>query len=341
MSSMSEVRQACDRCHTKKLKCTRQPNSISCMRCSRVNADCHFSPVTRPNRMPPGGESAYSSSGAGSDLGADWFNNYPASNHLNGLLAAATGSAPAHDAPLDMDSLPQIMSMLDKIWRGLPPAEMCHISLRDMGQHIEYIAGAAFVGSVLDQVLSVAQQLQTLYHKAVTDATASGHEAGDVGCMTADCIHLQQGAEGGGTRRVDYTALTLLAACHLRLLDILDSISTHGKLCLKMADAVPLAERPQFLLPQLQMGSFVLSQDKMAGMIITMLVDQQRGLVKAAKQLAQCFPNIESQNREVMRRMCEVQNAAATERANTTLSEFSAMGEMFAKVDVFGPGNTV
>lgn len=234
---MSNARQACDRCHGKKLKCTRQPDSSCCMRCAKSNSDCKFSPVSRPNRMPFGGESISTSSATTMDQGGNqdgdqWFTVYPTlSNQINGFGSLAL-SAPEESQGLA--ALPQLMATLDEIWRGLPPADACHISLQDMGQYLEYIAGATFIGSILDQVLSCAQRLRQIYPSAVTDATTARHathHAAGTGCTTEDCIHMQPLPPAGSSGTpIDYTALMFLAACHLRLLDIIGSVARHGKL---------------------------------------------------------------------------------------------------------------
>lgn len=318
------------------------------MRCAKANSDCIFSPISRPNRMPFGGESTSTSSATtmdqgGNQAGDQWFTSYPTlSNQINGF-----GNLAMH-APKEsqgLSSLPQLMVTLDEIWRGMPPADACHISLQDMGQYLEYIAGATFIGSILDQVLSCAQKLRQSYPSAVTDATTAKHTTHDAAgtrCTTEDCIHLQPPPPAGsGGTPIDYTALMLLAACHLRLLDIIGSLARHGKLCLEMANAVQPSERPQFLLPQLQMGSFVLSQDKTANMLISMFVDQQQSLVKAATLLGPSIRCRKAGDESLAERMFEVQHTLVIERASSTLKDFVEMRNAFASIDIFGTDNVV
>ncbi|KAI9896313.1 hypothetical protein N3K66_008485 [Trichothecium roseum] len=45
---MSDLRQACDRCHGKKLRCPKLPGSRVCTRCAKAGVPCVFSPPTRP-----------------------------------------------------------------------------------------------------------------------------------------------------------------------------------------------------------------------------------------------------------------------------------------------------
>ncbi|KAJ2981193.1 hypothetical protein NQ176_g2176 [Zarea fungicola] len=285
-------------------------------------------PVSRPNRMPFGGESISTSSATTMDQGGNqdgdqWFTVYPTlSNQINGFGSLAL-SAPEESQGLA--ALPQLMATLDEIWRGLPPADACHISLQDMGQYLEYIAGATFIGSILDQVLSCAQRLRQIYPSAVTDATTARHathHAAGTGCTTEDCIHMQPLPPAGSSGTpIDYTAETRQA--------------------LEMANAVPPSERPQFLLPQLQMGSFVLSQDKTANMLISMFVDQQQSLVEAATQLGPSIRRRIAGNDSLLERMFEVQHTLVMERAGGTLNDFMEMRDAFASVDVFGTDNVV
>lgn len=329
MAAMPEVRQACDRCHSKKLRCTRRNDMERCVRCAKANASCTFSPATKPNRMPQGGDSSSSSSTGG--VGFDWFGSYPTANGIEAGLGE-----PVQGAPTGLASLPELMCTLDGLWHGMPAADVCHISLQDMGQYLQYLAGATFIGSVLDQVLAATQKLQDVYHLAIKDSATAKCDAPSTGCSSDSCMHLQSSTDSASSAEIDFTALTLLVACHLRLLDILGNISKHGSLCLKMANSLPPAERPQFPFPQLQMGSFVMSQDKMAGTIITMTIDQQHSLLKSATQLTESTQCSGPQENSALARMQSMQNAALLERANTTLDAFKKMAEMFADVDLLG-----
>lgn len=49
---MSDLRQACDRCHGKKLRCPKLPGSRVCARCAKAGVPCVFSPPTRPAHQP-------------------------------------------------------------------------------------------------------------------------------------------------------------------------------------------------------------------------------------------------------------------------------------------------
>lgn len=336
MASSSETRQACDRCHGKKLRCTRQADSDKCARCAKASTDCVFSPIARPYRLPHTSASASSSSGAPSDLGSDWFAGYPTRSQLNGNGLTGTGQ----DAQQGIVALPQVITTLDTIWRNMPPADACHVSLQDIGQYLEYIAGASFVGSVLDQVLSTAQQLKHMYSAANKDTVATENVNAGQHCTTDNCVHLHPSIEKSSSNLVDHAALTLMAACHLRLLDILGNIAKHGKLCSEMANAMPVEERPQFPLPHMQMGSFVVPQEKMAGMIISMLVDQQQGLIKAATQHGEILKKITTMTDTSLRNMLGVQNAVVLERATVVLNDFTAMGDVFSTLDLFGSGNS-
>ncbi|KAJ3498949.1 hypothetical protein NLG97_g713 [Lecanicillium saksenae] len=332
MTSAAETRQACDRCHGKKLKCIRQAQDPSCVRCAKASATCTFSPATRPTRLPQTGESTSSSSATASDWGNEWFSSYPALNQPIGSSLTGAGQ----DAEHGIAALPQVMGTLDAIWRGMPPPDACHISLEDMGQYLEYIAGATFIGSVLDQVLSAAQKLQKMYFHAIKDGTKATSDSNNTGCTTQNCVHLRPSGEPDSVNRADYTTLTLLTACHLRLLDILSSIAKHGKLCLEMANAVPPEERPQFLLPHMQMGSFVVPQEKMASMIITMLIDQQESLIKSTKQLGRYANCAEERTRASLGHMFAVQSEVLLEQATIVLNDFRAMGDIYSSVDLFG-----
>ncbi|KAJ6788081.1 hypothetical protein PWT90_02528 [Aphanocladium album] len=332
MTNATEMRQACDRCHGKKLKCIRQTEGPSCVRCSKAKADCIFSPATRPNRLPQAVDSTSSSSAAASDWGNEWFGSYPASNEPNGNSAVEAGNEAQHG----IAALPQVMSTLDAIWRGMPPPDACHISLEDVGQYLEYIAGATFIGSVLDQVLSTAQKLQAVYSDATRNGATATNNSNNTGCTTQNCVHLHPSAGVDSVNHIDYTTLTLLTACHMRLLDILSSIAKHGKLCLEMANAVPPEQRPQFLLPHMQMGSFVVPQEKMASMIITMLIDQQKRLLQSVKKLGEEVKNLQGDVESSLGRVFGMQNAVLLEQATTVLNDFKAMGDVYSTIDLFG-----
>lgn len=102
-----------------------------------------------------------------------------------------------------------------------------------------------------------------------------------------------------------------------------------------MASAVPPAERPQFLLPHMQLGCFVVSQDRMASMPIAMLVDQLRGLVQEASQLGENVRNVAKETNVSLKRMFVVQNAVLLEQASAVLTDFKEMDDSFANIDLF------
>ena len=64
---MADLRQACDRCHSKKLRCTKTPDTLVCVRCLKAGVPCIFSPPTRSLRNGAGAHDSY-----GSNLSFDW-----------------------------------------------------------------------------------------------------------------------------------------------------------------------------------------------------------------------------------------------------------------------------
>ncbi|TQV97005.1 hypothetical protein IF1G_04245 [Cordyceps javanica] len=201
----------------------------------------------------------------------------------------------------------------------MPSADAYHVSLQEIEQYLGSTAGATLIGYMLDQVLSAAQQPQETYSIIMATATT----------LSAATSSTENEPDG----HVDYTALTLLTACHLRLSRYSWQWHKARKI---VANAVLPAERQHFLLPHLQMGTFAVPQDRMASMVIMMLIDQQQGLVTEVTRLEEDVQQRARDSNDSLKRIFGVQNTVLLERAVVLLDDFKQMGEILARVDLFG-----
>lgn len=317
---MSDLRQACDRCHDKKLRCQRAPGAPTCGRCSKANAVCIFSPPTRALRPEP------------QHVPFDWssllqldqsqvpdpgFAPTPAQSSSN----ASDGTEPGVAA-----QLADMTVSLDGIWNRLKSQNFHHASPEQLRHYVDKLSNELGLHLTLEQLLLHSQRLVELY----ADATKAAIQAiappeSDEACVIPDCIHREHASlRDIVPRSADIALINLLLACHNRLLDVFIALAEHGKMCSNMVSACPPDYEPQFDIPQLRMGAFVAPKDAAASMLLSMLIELHERLMSKNVALSSAVSLLSvgvPKQVQMVNLLCEV----LQERSTIILSEYEAL----------------
>ncbi|KAF4616217.1 hypothetical protein G7Y89_g15189 [Cudoniella acicularis] len=122
MAEEIRLRAACDRCHSQKLRCPRQPGQDVCGRCAKAHRSCVFSPF-RQKKLPEGD---HGSSGANSEIiqsnqSASHSRSDENSSKRKRVVSVDLNQEITFGGPLTGNSPPPTGDALDHCW-NLDPA---------------------------------------------------------------------------------------------------------------------------------------------------------------------------------------------------------------------------
>ncbi|RFU72069.1 transcription factor aceii [Trichoderma arundinaceum] len=323
-----DLRQACDRCHDKKLRCPRPPGSLCCSRCTKANVTCVFSPPTRPLRYPVN----HNHNNGG--ISFDWpdlmvLEQQQQQQQQQGQQGQQTPSQVFETQPQTIsDRLTAVLCGLDRMLQSVPSSlDMHHISRQYLRDYADNVGDTFDLQSILDGLLHHAQDLASLYPEATSasiNKRATAPES-DAACTIPDCIHQDRTSlHTTPLPKLDHALLNLLMACHIRLLDIMDTLAEHGQMCAFMVATLPPDYDPKFAVPEIRVGSFIAPTNTAATMLISVLLELQRALVGRVKDMsavvaqARDHPGAAREAR-VISLQCEI----LQERAEATLGELT------------------
>ncbi|KAJ4246601.1 hypothetical protein NW762_013543 [Fusarium torreyae] len=330
---MADLRQACDRCHSKKLRCTKIPGSTVCTRCAKAGVTCLFSPPARSLRQPD--HVAFDWSPL---LGLDEPTINPTPNidqnvntdiNLDHLMTAPPVTEDVNSATstqsTEVSQLTDLMASLDRLQHHFPTSARQHLSRREMK---EFMNACKFdLGAFLEELLQLSQKLLSLYPNVLKRL-----EPEDTTCDVPDCIHnSQEFTRRGSGLSIDQPLIHLLLACHLRLLDLFENIVNHGRMCAHALPLLPKDYEPTFDIPEIRIGSFVAPKISAASMMIAMVIELQTSLNARAHQLHDTVSSAvghESRAAKILGLQCESLN----ESAATTLTDLYSLRDSLLKL---------
>lgn len=345
---MADLRQACDRCHGMKLRCQKPLGSPVCTRCAKAGTPCAFSPPTRPLRSgPPSHDAAAAAAFDWSALMAvdaghapaafvpqpppplfqsslAWTPPSPANDNGNNRVNGGT-DAQSRPALSQAAQLADMMVSLDNLWRKFPGQEVHHIPRAQLRQYADTVGEKFELKPTLELLLEYTQQLAMLYPDIVRTATARAVDPDADACTIIDCVHHDRGEfKPRYIPKVDYALLSLLMACHQRILDILETLTEHGRLCAYMTAQLPKGYDPKFDIPELRIGSFITPKDSAASMVVSLLFELQSLLIKKSKDLETTLVVVRSDSPrqvEILATQCEI----VKERGEVTLDQLKML----------------
>lgn len=309
MPGLARTRLACDRCHSQKLRCPKQPGSVICTRCLKANTPCTYSP---PGTISTCGDGSF---GIVADLMAvdeslqdngffNWdFNSFlPQETELsNGgsgpneqsIPALSTSSLPT-DEPTDpaflcTSRLTELLLDMGRLWAKMPVKSTLHLAQRNSHEeHVKNLTDKIASKAVLEGIFALAQQLVDLYPDATTIALPPDTGANPA-CDIPDCTHslelptaldeIEKHVSGRDeTPKTDLPLANLLASCHARLLDLVDCFFLLVTSCIRVTVASPDRREPEFDGPEMRVGSFVPPKTAAVSMQIALLKHLMVGL---------------------------------------------------------------
>ncbi|KAI5458222.1 hypothetical protein BGZ63DRAFT_427486 [Mariannaea sp. PMI_226] len=288
---MAELRQACDRCHSKKLKCPKQPGSVVCVRCAKASVQCIFSPPTRSLR------SGIVQQPHLDGLDFDWpsllsFDQVPTGITGNSANQPFVTTPPVSDNvdgdPSPVALLANLMTSLDYLHEEFPASVVHkHLTVEYMKSFSQSVEGKLNLEKSVELLLQRGQELSQLYPKVLLRVNHRiNRPVGNESCTLPDCVHkMRQSLQTRQPPILDHSLINLLIACHMRFIDILDNIMDLGRLCSHVFSKLPKDHEPNYDIPEIRIGSFVAPRESAVSLITTMMVELQSSLKSQSEEL--------------------------------------------------------
>lgn len=339
---MADLRQACDRCHDKKLRCLKVPgHPASCTRCLKAGVPCAFSPPTKPSgpafrreqwasiQNPEGlqaadvtphwtelvdfgqAETTYDAFSQAPFAVPDPMDEVPDATAVPSTTQTrpalqpvqnGTGASSSSEARIQLAAM---INGLESTNQRLAALGNFHVSKDHIQEWAEEFRKTIDLSNTLESLLTHTQNLSALYTTVSELSSSASHPRHQDDCRIPNCIHEYMQVQSGASSLIrDYTLINLLFACHLKLLDSLDTILGHAHTCSHAIITIPKAQEPQFDIPEIRIGSFVAPRGAAASLFTTMLFqllvdlqDKNRGLARSFN--ANSLGNGASASREI------------------------------------------
>jgi hypothetical protein len=226
------------------------------------------------------------------------------------------------------ERLAALLSGLDRMLQGLPSSlDMHHVPRQDLRDYADNVGDNFDLQSTLDNLLHQAQDLASLYPEATSASMSRRATApeSDAICTVPGCIHQDRTSlHTTPLPKLDHALLNLLMACHIRLLDIMDTLAEHGRMCAYMVATLPPDYDPKFAVPEIRVGSFVAPSSTAASMLLSVLLELQTVLVDRIKDTSAVVAQLRdrpgaAREARVVTLQCEI----LQERAENTLGELT------------------
>lgn len=196
------------------------------------------------------------------------------SSHQAATAEALETEAEAEPAPACGRTLAELQVDIDATLGILPTPPLLHLPADDdatVAARLAEMVPRLSTRSFMEHIFVVIQRLTDLYPEAVDEAlgTASGRppRQEEEPCQIPNCVHRHElpleFAAGLDETALQYSDVVVdlalagqLVSCHLRLLDVLDRLVLYALSCFRLKAAASQVRHPDFLLPELKVGSF-------------------------------------------------------------------------------------
>ncbi|KAI1124058.1 hypothetical protein F5Y10DRAFT_38888 [Nemania abortiva] len=309
------LRSSCDRCHSQKLKCPKEPGTATCSRCRKAGSHCVFSPAGPAWRRSPAhvaydGDSDVlhqqrSQGDGGLDLQPTTWP--PPSFHVSDLSMAdldcvfpplsdpTRGTTSPDPRSTCVRQLSAIAVEIHDVSVEIGPAASLHLRKGSdpeelYSQHVVHVSHSRCI----EQLFALAQRLIDLYPDLLRLLSGESNPCRVGDCQDPDCLHnshlpedftdvFREAAPARG--RIDMFLFNLLAASHGKVADVLDYIIDATKFCAKVTAASPDLIQPRLHIPELRVGNFVASATSASSMQATLFAHMTSVLMENAKSL--------------------------------------------------------
>ncbi|RYP62894.1 hypothetical protein DL771_009543 [Monosporascus sp. 5C6A] len=340
------LRTSCDRCHSQKLRCPKEPGIATCTRCLKAGARCVFSPAGPAARravstVVPVYEDAFSFQASvddGLDTQFDWQQldfgcALPTTPEITqdgqpetAREAASSGASASDSRSAHVRQLTTLAADLDKVYREMPATPAVHMSGdRPFEGFMSRYTEKYNQERCLEQLFSAGQILIDIYPH-IMEILPKEPEA--VICLDGDCIHLSSDVHSsnretcqsrGVAQNLDIFLLNILVLCHSRLLDVFGNLLSHVHVCAKITMAYPNGGEPKVHIPELRVGNFVAPASSASMMQVVLLTHIASVLKTRAEQLGRKVTEAlgnghDDKQSRMLRLQCEILEESAKSR---------------------------
>ncbi|KAI8961176.1 hypothetical protein F5Y11DRAFT_348817 [Daldinia sp. FL1419] len=304
------LRSSCDRCHSHKLKCPKQPGVPTCTRCLKAGATCTFSPAgVSTRRMTQATNLAYMNSDVDMSMQFDW----PSLDLENVLVTPPE---------FPQDSLPdQQIEQAETVSHD--PRSTCVRLLTSLAVDIDQVSISL---SVVSHVHVPKDRPIEEYHdkfienngRSVLSVLFDRPDSPD--CQDPDCFHESElpndiaaffSAQGDDKNEIDTFLFNLLVSCHGKVVDAMGTIINCAKTCTQVTLASPDLVEPHVHAPEVRVGNFVATHTSASTMQTVLLIHIASVLVGYAQQLTKKVATIveaeqDSKQAQMLKLQCEL-----------------------------------
>ncbi|KAI2782530.1 hypothetical protein F4815DRAFT_443050 [Daldinia loculata] len=323
------LRSSCDRCHSQKLKCPKQPGVATCTRCLKAGATCIFSPAGLSTRRAlPASNLTYLNGDLDMNMQFDW----PPLEFENALVTPpevsqeslpdqqVEQSEPASQDPRStyVRLLTSLAVEVDQVSITLSSVSHVHVPKnRPIGEyHDKFIENAARTVCI-EQLFTLAQSLTDIYPQVLSvlfDRPDSPN------CQDPDCFHMSElpddiaaffSTPGDDQNEIDTFLFNLLVSCHAKVVDAMGTIISCARTCTQVTLASPDLVEPHVHVPEVRVGNFVATDTAASTMqtvllihIASVLVDNAQRLTK--RVIATIEDRPDSKQAQMLKLQCEL-----------------------------------
>ncbi|KAI1078968.1 hypothetical protein F5B20DRAFT_187645 [Whalleya microplaca] len=351
------LRTSCDRCHSQKLKCPKQPGVATCSRCLKAGASCVFSPAGPSVRRARGShvqlQSPYDSN---IDMQFEWppldFES-PLENPIvtpTDLLqepqivvtqeVGQTEAAALDPRSTCVHQLANLAVEIDKVYLKLLPQSLIHMPKEQpFEDFINRITHNFNQRQCLEQLFTLSQGLIDLYPQVLE---VIFDEPKPSNCQDSECFHavelpheievlfstLEENAHD-----IDIFVFNLLISCHSKVTDVIGGFLKLARTCTRFTVASPDQTEPRHHIPELRVGNFVASGSSSSAMqtvllihISSVLVDYTQELSKRVTERTAHGRN--SKHNQMLKLQCDILEENASSRLKQLQSVMSAIKKL-------------
>lgn len=183
---------------------------------------------------------------------------------------------PSFQVMPDVEKLMDVTMALDSMLRSYPSKKINQTSMEDAQQWISKVSAVVDLKTRLEKILEYATHIDELYPAITRLATPHAEESG---------ANEDSSQDSNSMPFVDYALLNVLAACHTKLLDMLDLLIGHGKMCSHIFTQLPKDQERTYDIPEVRIGKVAPSKDRAASYYLMFTADFLDSLSGRTKEL--------------------------------------------------------
>ncbi|KAL7620565.1 hypothetical protein AAE478_009560 [Parahypoxylon ruwenzoriense] len=348
------LRSSCDRCHSQKLKCPKQPGVATCTRCLKAGTNCVFSPAA-PSARRIVHNPVYPDRGlnvqfdwSALDLEAALVTPPEAPPEASqGILSGAPQQAEQAEAASQdprsslVHQLSALATEINQVSLDLSPISQIHVP-RDLPTEDLH---AKFVGNLVhqhcvEQLFAVAQRLTELYPQALKTLFDRPEP---VHCRDPNCFHAVElpaeldgffPAADEGRDDIDAFLLGLVVSCHTKLMDVMGILIICVKTCSQITLASPDLLEPDVHIPEVRVGGFVATHTAASKMQSVLLIYIASVLLDYARQLRMRIANaVERGQNSKQGQLFQLQCELLEEKSASRMEQLERVKAIVTKLD--------